>query len=121
MISKYGHGTTMKAVLNAPAYKSEFGELAVVEPAVVYNEEADEVRVFVLNCCEEEETEFELKLQGYGDKKVRKHLVLAGDDLNAMNTLDNPGNVAMKEMDITGLTGTTVILPKLSWNVIILG
>lgn len=121
MLSKYGHGTVMKAALDAPVYSCEFGELPIVEPAVVYNEEADEVRVFVLNCCEEEETEFELKLQGYGDKKVKKHLVLAGDDLNTINTLEKPKNVVMKELDVSDLTGTAVRLPKLSWNVIVLG
>lgn len=121
MLSKYGHGITMKAILDAPTYSCEFGELPIVEPAIVYNEEVDELRVFVLNCSQEEETSFELKLQGYGEKKVKQHLVLAGDDLEACNTLDHPDNVVISEMDISAYTGTTVILPKLSWNVIVLG
>lgn len=121
MLSKYGHGTTMKAILEAPTYTCEFGELPIVEPAIVYNEEADEIRVFVLNCSQEEETSFELKLQGYGEKKVKQHLVLSGDNLEARNTLENPENVMVKNMDVSGYHDTTIILPKLSWNVIVLG
>ena len=59
-----------------PKYQCDLGELNVVEPAVIYNEENDEVRIFVLNCDQEEDVEFEVDLQGYGDKKVKKHLVL---------------------------------------------
>jgi alpha-N-arabinofuranosidase len=121
MLSRYGHGTTMRAVLDAPAYSCSFGELPVAEAAVVYNEEADEVRVFVLNCDQEEDTEFELKLQGYGDKKLKKHFVLAGDDLSAQNTLEAPDNVVMRELKITGRQTTAAVLPKLSWNVLIFG
>ncbi|MGN6714379.1 arabinosylfuranosidase ArfA [Anaerocolumna jejuensis] len=120
MLSKYGHGLTMKAVLNAPVYTCEFGELPIVEPAVVYNEEAGEVRVFVLNCSQKEEVSFELILQGYGETKVKEHYTLAGDNLEVRNTLKNPENVTMKRQDVSGYSGTVVPLPRLSWNVIVL-
>lgn len=118
MLSKYGHGITMKAVVDAETYNCDFGDLPIVEPAVVYNEETDEVRVFVLNCSQNEDTEFEMELQGYGDKKPVKHFVLNGDDLEARNTMENPKNVVMKEMQVSE-DKKTVILPKMSWNLII--
>ena len=120
MLSKYGHGVTMKAVVDAETYKCEFGDLPIVEPAVVYNEETDEVRVFVLNCSQDEDTEFEMELQGYGDKKVKKHLVLNGDDLEARNTFEDPDGVVMKELEAPA-DGTKVVLPKMSWNIVIYG
>ncbi len=119
MMSKYGRGTTMKPVVEAPTYSTMFGELPIVEPAIVYNEESDEVRVFVLNCSETEDTELEIELNGYGDKKVVKHLVLAGDDLSVINTMEEPDNVVMQELSI-GENTTKVTLPKMSWSVIIL-
>lgn len=121
MLSKYGHGITMKAVVEALTYSCDFGELPIVEPAVVYNEETDEVRVFVLNCSQDEDTEFTMELQGYGDKKIKKHLALFGEDMELRNTIEQPDNVTMKELDITGVQGTAVVLPKLSWNIIVLG
>ena len=120
MLSKYGHGVTMKAVVDAETYKCEFGDLPIVEPAVVYNEETDEVRVFVLNCSQDEDTEFEMELQGYGDKKVKKHLVLNGDDPEARNTFEDPDHVVMKELEVPA-DGTKVVLPKMSWNIVIYG
>ena len=121
MLSKYGHGITMKAVVEAPTYSCDFGELPIVEPAVVYNEETDEVRVFVLNCSQDEDTEFTMELPGYGDTKIKKHLALFGEDMELRNTIEQPDNVTMKELDITGVQGTAVVLPKLSWNIIVLG
>lgn len=121
MLSKYGHGTTMKAVVEAPTYTSEFGELPIVEPAVVYDEEKDEVRVFVLNCSQDEDTEFTVELQGYGDKKLKQHLALFGDDMEVRNTIEQPDNVVMKELDVAQTSGTTTVLPKMSWNILILG
>lgn len=120
ILSTYGHGVTMKAVVDAPTYESASGSLPIVEPAVIYNQEKDDIRVFVLNCDQEEETEFTIELQGYGDKKVTKHIALYGDDLEARNTFENPDNVVMKNIEIDAGKGNTVILPKLSWNVIIL-
>ncbi len=119
MMSKYGHGTCMKAVVDAPEYDCDFGRLTVVEPAVVYNEETDEVCVFVLNCDEEDSVELELELQGYGNKQVKKHFTLGGGDYERINTIEQPENVVMQELKVTGQT--KVILPSLSWNVIILG
>ncbi len=119
MLSKYGHGQTMKAVVDAPTYDCEFGTLPVVEPAVVFDEENNEVRIFVLNCDQQEEVEFDIELQGYGDKKVKRHFVLEGPDTEIRNTFEQPDNVIMKELETTGTT--SAVLPKLSWNVIILG
>ena len=79
----------------------------------------DEVRLFVLNCDQDDEVELSIELQNYGNKKVKKHLILANDDLNLQNTIDMPGHVKMKETDVE--SETKVMLPKLSWNVIILG
>lgn len=121
MLSKYGRGTTMKAAIEAPTYISEFGELPIVESAVVYDETKEEIRVFALNCSQDEDTEFTVELQGYGNKKLKKHLALFGDDPEMRNTIDQPDNVVMKEMDIAETSGTTAVLPKMSWNVLILG
>ncbi|MCD7745990.1 MAG: alpha-N-arabinofuranosidase [Lachnospiraceae bacterium] len=119
MLSKYGRGIAMKAVVEAPTYSSNYGELNVVEPAVVYNEESREVRIFVLNCDENEDVELAINLQGYGDLKVKKHLTLCGENPEIINTIDEPENVTMKEVEVKA--EKSVVLPKLSWNVVVLG
>jgi len=118
MLSKYGRGTTMKTIVDAPRYNCEFGELPVVWSAVIYNEEADEVRIFVLNCDQEEEVFFNIDLQGYGNKSVKKHFVLHGKDMEIRNTYEKPDNITMKELPVEN--NVAVVLPKMSWNVIIM-
>ena len=77
------------------------------------------MRIFVLNCDQEEEVDFHIELQGYGEKKVLRHLVLDGKDLEARNTYEMPDTVTMREAEVQN--GESAVLPKLSWNVIILG
>lgn len=118
-LSTYGRGTAMRAAVEAPEYECEFGKLSIVEPAVVYNEEADEVRIFVLNCSQDEVVKFDIRLQGYGDKELKRHLVLSGGDLELRNTPEKPDQVVMKE--IKPEEKMSAVLPELSWNVLILG
>ena len=111
----------MQPVVEAPTYSSDYGDLPIIESAIVYNEEADEVRVFVLNNDQEDDTAMKIDLQGYGDLKIKQHLVLNGDDLDAINTIEEPENVQMEAINVSAYADNTVVLPKLSWNVILLG
>ncbi len=120
MLSRYGHGITMKTIVDAPVYHCDLGDLPIVEPALIYNQESDEVRIFVLNCDREEEVEFAVSLQGYGNKKVKKHLVLDGNDYEIRNSYENQNHVVMKELEIKDENNLQIVLPKMSWNVIIL-
>ena len=108
----------MKAVVDAPSYDTIYGTCNLVEPSVIYDEKTDEIHVFVLNAEETEETELTLDLQGFGDRKLVKHLALYGDDLEAINTIEEPDKVTVKEMKVSGTN--TAVLPKLSFNVLVL-
>lgn len=120
MVSNLGRGTVLKESVTGATYKSEFGETPLVEAAAVYNKEADELRVFALNCNQENDTEFELEFNGFEEYEISEHHILAGDDLEAKNTFENPDNITMKEVDISSVENNTVKLPKLSWNVLVL-
>ena len=117
MLSKYGRGISMKTVIEAPTYQCDYGVLPIVETAVVYNEEADEIRVFALNCNQEDDVEFSIELQGYGEKKITKHMTLCGDDLEIRNTINKQDVVKMTELEVNDQE--KIILPSLSWNILI--
>lgn len=68
LLSHYGRGTAMKAVVEAPSYQTIYGECKLVEPAIIY----DEIHVFVLNAEESEETELTLELAGLWRPEGRK-------------------------------------------------
>lgn len=120
MVSNYGRGEVLHGIVEGEHYLSDFGQLPLVEATAVYNQETDEIRVFALNCNQEEDTKLNLTFQGYGDRKISKHFVLTGDNLEAQNTFENPNQVTMQELDSTSYDSKTVVLPKMSWNVLIL-
>ena len=71
----------------------------------------------------EEDMEVTCDMRQYENYEVKKHIVLYHPDLKAVNTEDNPDNVAP-----TIETGAKIddgifsaVLKKHSWNVIVLG
>lgn len=117
LLSKYGRGTVMKTVSTGDTYDCIYGEgLPSAECALLHDETSGEIRIFALN-TEEEELTLSVDLNGYGDKSIAKHIVLSGDDLSAINTFDAPETVLPKELSSSG---KEVVLPPLSWNVLIL-
>ncbi|MDO4619266.1 MAG: alpha-N-arabinofuranosidase [Lachnospiraceae bacterium] len=118
LLSNYGRGTALKPVVDAPKVATEFGDLNVVEPAVIYDKDKDEFHVFILNTDQEEAVKVDFELQGYGDRKVVSHCVLAGPSAETINTFEKPDEVGMKELPVSG--STEAELPAMSWNMLIL-
>lgn len=107
----------MQSVVDAPKVETQYGALNIVETAVVYDKQNEEVRIFVLNTDENEDVALDIDLQGFDKKKLVRHLVLAGTSESAINTFEKPNEVEMKELPVTE---GDVVLPKMSWNVLIL-
>lgn len=118
MLSNYGRGRSMKASVSAPTYDSIYGTLPAIEAAVIFDEKDDEVKIFALNTDQKEDMRLDIRLNGYGKKSLKKHYALFGDDYSAINTFEHPDKVTMKELPISE---DEVVLPKLSWNLLILG
>ena len=80
----------------------------------------DYLTVFAVNRSLDEELELETELRGYGELALDKHIVLTNTDVKAVNSKDNPNNVAPTEDGKTAVDQNTVrsVLAPLSWNVI---
>lgn len=118
LLSEYGRGTVMQTVSEGDTFDCIYGEgLPAAECALIHDEKSGEIRIFALN-TEEDDLELEIDLQGYGDLSLKKQIVLSGDDLSAINTFEAPETVVPKEI---AASGTKAVLPKQSWNVLILG
>ena len=87
---------------------------------VVHNEEKREVTVFALNINETEAMSVNLDFNSFGDLTMVEHQCLEGDDLHAINTFEEPTNVAPHALEVVAGSRTSfdVTLPSLSWNVI---
>ena len=76
--------------------------------------------IFAVNRDPEEAMELDADLRCFGGLRVKEHIVLHHDDVKAVNTEQDPDNVA----PTAGPGGTVdggraqVRLPALSWNVI---
>ncbi len=117
LLSKYGRGTAMQTVPEGDTFDCAYGEgLSSAACALINNEDTGEVTVFALN-TEEEDLELSIELNGYGERSIEKHIVLAGDDLAAINTFEAPDAVVPKELPASG---TKAVLPKQSWNVLVM-
>lgn len=118
--SKYGRGTALRALVDTPKYDcADYEGVPVIDATATMDDEGG-VSLFCVNRDMEEDVLLEVDLRAFGDMKVDEHILLIHDDVKAVNTEENPNNVA----PVKGPGGIfedgklKIWLPKLSWNVI---
>lgn len=121
--SKYGRGTALRPVVNSPLYDcSDYTDVPLVDATATMGDDGS-VTIFAVNRDLKEDIALEADLRAFGELKVLEHIVLHHDDVKAVNTEENPDNVAPHAGKGGQLDGghLKVVLPSLSWNVIRLG
>ena len=119
--SNYGRGTVLKTIVDSPVYDSKnYCNVPYVDSAAVWNEETGDITIFAVNKSFDEDIEFSCDLRQFGNISVNEHIVVAHDDLKAVNTEAEPYNVKPVYSDKDKCDGgiCTMILSKQSWNVI---
>ena len=121
--SVYGRGTALNTIVKAPIFESrKYGEVKLVDSVVVENDD-ENITIFAVNKDLKEDIEITCDLRQYAGFKVKEHIVMTHNDMKAINTEENPNNVA----PVCGGTSLvengvlTATLGKHSWNVIRLG
>lgn len=120
-VSAYGRGEVLKPLLSCPKYESKvYGEVPVLQTAVVYNQEKEEVGIFVLNCDQEEDVQVCLDFRSFGTVRPLEHVVLDGIDSLAANSFQEPEKIKPRNLSISGnnTSQLEVRLPELSWNMV---
>ena len=119
-VSRYGRGTALRAVVKTPTYDcSDYEDVPLIDAAAVMDDDGN-VTVFCVNRDLKEDFSLDIDMRSFGDLKCTEHILLHHDDVKAVNTEENPENVA----PYTVLPGRTdggissVRVPALSWNVI---
>ncbi len=113
--SKYGRGTSLSPIITCDRHDTKtFTDVPLVDAAAVADEDGT-LTIFAVNRDLAEAAELTLDLRSFGNLVLKEHSVLAHDDLKAINTEKNPGNVTPK--DVKPGKGA-VRLPKASWNVL---
>ena len=118
--SKYGRGTALRPLIDSPVYDcSDYEKVPLVDAAATLGDDGS-VTIFAVNRDFQEGIELACDLRAFGDLKIKEHIVLHHDDVKAINTEENPDNVAPVQGKGGVIDGgkLSVVLPSLSWNVI---
>ncbi len=94
LISNYGRGVVLNTVVQAPVYDSKHGEAPFLDAVCMMNEELETLTIFALNKDLHESMELSCDLRQFKDYQIKEHIVLTHSDLKAVNSQENPDNVA---------------------------
>ena len=120
--SRYGRGRVLQVNVDSPVHETRaFGEVALLHATAVIDDATGAVTVFAVNRSQTESLPLEIGLRGLSVGRVVEHSVLADDDPDAVNSLQDPDRVTPHPVDgtVIGADGTLrATLKPLSWNVI---
>lgn len=116
LTSKNGRGCVLTTDVACDRYDAgELKEVPYVDSVAVLSEDQKTVTVFAVNRSLEENMELDICFGGLENATCISHTVLTGDDLKAINTIENPNMVTPEELPV----GSEIVLPKQSWNMLV--
>lgn len=123
IISRYGRGTVLHTVVDAPVYESTHGDAPYVDSVCLMDEEEDTLTIFAVNKDLSEDMELSVDLRQFEGYTVKDHVMLAHEDLKAVNTEEHPDNVVLQAGNHVKLENgiMTAVLKDKSFHVIRLG
>jgi len=122
-VSEFGKGKVLKTLTHSPVKVTKtYGEVPAVQSVLIHDEESGALTLFALNTLEDESAEFSLDLRSFGNVSLLEHVVMDGPDISVKNTFDNPDRVIPRiersSASVRGDGEVSVVLPKLSWNMV---
>ena len=118
--SKFGRGTALLGIVDSPRYDCSDYEGVPILEAVAVQADDESVTVFCVNRDLEESCLLDLDLRSFAPLKMQEHIVLHHDDVQAVNTEENPNEVVPSSLPVVPVENgrAQVVLPSLSWNVL---
>lgn len=118
--SLYGRGTSLRPLVDSPVYDCvDYEQVPLLDGAATMDDQGG-VTLFIINRDMTDPMELTADLRDFGPLQLEEHLLLHHDDVNAVNTENDPCQV----VPVKGPGGTleggklSIIIPALSWNVI---
>lgn len=111
----------MNISVNSPTYENKtYGTVPYLDISAVFNEEKDELTLFIVNRKIDAGLPVEILSGGFENYSISEHVVLIHSNIKAVNTRENPNEVVpQKGSGLTMSSGKlTGELKKLSWNCI---
>jgi alpha-N-arabinofuranosidase len=118
--SLFGRGTALDLTVDSPTYDSELAKgVRYLDIAGVHNDDGH-LTFFAVNRHGTETLEAEVSIEGFGAAGIVDHQIIRHDDLEAVNTADNPDNVRPEKGKGASVADgkLTVSLPPYSYHMI---
>ncbi|MEI6501854.1 MAG: alpha-N-arabinofuranosidase, partial [Armatimonadota bacterium] len=123
MASAKGRGTVLQALVDSPVYDSRERQGApYLKLSAVHQPETGGLTLFALNRSLDEPLQVEADLRAFGALQVAECSTLIHSDLKAVNTKEQPSNVAPQALSGASVEAgqLTATLPPASWSVLVL-
>lgn len=119
-VSNFGRGAALKPIIDCPKYDcKEFTDVPYLETIATFDEENEEMTIFVVNRSQDEGVELSVNLMDFDGYRPFEYIAMDGYEKKDENSFDNhyvkPHNNALPEMDGSILHAR---LKPFSWNVI---
>lgn len=109
--SLYGRGTALDLNCTSPTYESEASpEVPYLDVAGVHDENNRFVTFFAVNRNGTETLDTEIDLQAFGDAELVEHRMMRHDDLEAVNSANNPDNVIPQSGSDANVSGHSITM-----------
>jgi alpha-N-arabinofuranosidase len=118
--SRFGRGTALDLKVSVPGYDTDAAKnVGYADVAGVDNEDGT-ITLFVVNRHASEAIDLDVSLQGFGDMQIIDHQVMTHNDLEAVNTAKDQGNVVPSKGTGAKFGGghLTASLPPYSYQMI---
>lgn len=119
--SQFGRGTALDLDVECASYDADIAKgVKYLDIAGTFDDDAGTITLFAVNRNGEEALETSVSLEGFGSVKSVEHTLIKHDDLEAVNTADNPDNVSPQEGNGAKLDGDklALTLPPYSYSMI---
>lgn len=119
-VSRYGRGTALRPVIQAPCYSAaEFDDVPLIDATAVLADDGA-LTVFALNRSTNSAVNLALDLRAFESLTFEERIELHHDNIKAVNTEEHPNTVSpVSRPEYEVEDGRfTVQLPALSWNVL---
>ena len=119
-MSKYARGNALKPIIDCPKYDcKDFTDVPYLESVASYDEENEEVALFVVNRSMEEDVQLDISLLGFEGYKAVSFESMDGYNVYQENTFDNE-TVKMHLNPLPTEDGKNIVanLKALSFNII---
>ena len=119
-MSKYARGNALKPIIDCPKYDcKDFTDVPYLESVASYDEENEEIALFVVNRSMEEDVQLDISLLGFEGYKVVSFDSMDGYDIKKENTFgDESVKMHSNPLSIEEGKNTVANLKALSFNVI---